>query len=565
MLICGVKVSHDGGIALIDNGQLVASIEVEKVDNGLRYSPLGRLAMVGELLAQWGVTVADVDQFVVDGWWASTTDATEPSVKVVNVAGRSVHLPVAPYVDGADTQGPLHRYEFAPVSFATGTDPVGYSSYHHATNHIMGAYCTSPFAARSEDALVVVWDGGIVPRAYKVSARDRSVSLLAPLIPVVGNIFPDFCAHFEPFRRNTDGMSTVDYMRHHLEIAGKAMAYAALGTTAEHAFDVFDRLFDGLPGISLDNAFLLGEKVTANRDELLPDLSNADIIATFQAYLGQRLVKALTRLVQTRYQGHPPNLVLGGGCALNIKWNSALRATGAFREVWVPPFPNDSGAAIGTACAEMFRTGRAVLDWDVYCGPAVAPSTPPPGWTVRPCDERQLAELLHAEDEPVVVITGRAELGPRALGNRSIIAPATSVRMKEVLNNVKGRAHYRPVAPLCLESRAPEVFDPGVPDPYMLFEHTMRPGWAARVPAVVHLDGTARLQTVDDHSHSPIAAILAEYERLSGIPVLCNTSANLNGHGFFPDVRTAAEWGRCRYIWSDGVLYTHPDSSFRAA
>jgi carbamoyltransferase len=72
---------------------------------------------------------------------------------------------------------------------------------------------------------------------------------------------------------------------------------------------------------------------------------------------------------------------------------------------------------------------------------------------------------------------------------------------------------------------------------------------------VVHLDGTARLQTVDDAAGGATVAVLREYERRSGIPVLCNTSANLSGHGFFPDAATAARWGGTRYIWADGVLH----------
>jgi carbamoyltransferase len=127
--------------------------------------------------------------------------------------------------------------------------------------------------------------------------------------------------------------------------------------------------------------------------------------------------------------------------------------------------------------------------------------------------------------------------------------------MKDRLNDLKQRAWYRPVAPICLASRAAEVFDPGTPDPYMLFEHRLRPGWAERVPAVVHLDGTARLQTVDDHADLAAVAVLRSYERRTGVPVLCNTSANLPGHGFFPDAAAAAEWGGVRYIWSGGVLY----------
>jgi carbamoyltransferase len=168
-----------------------------------------------------------------------------------------------------------------------------------------------------------------------------------------------------------------------------------------------------------------------------------------------------------------------------------------------------------------------------------------------------LAALLHEEGEPVVVLSGRAELGPRALGNRSILAPATSAAMKDELNRVKDRASYRPVAPICLMSRASEVFAPGGTDPYMLFEHRLRPSWAERLPAIVHLDGTARLQTLDEGSGCAAARILAAYERLSGSPVLCNTSANLNGKGFFPSVASAAAWGGTRRIWSEGRLYTN--------
>lgn len=127
--------------------------------------------------------------------------------------------------------------------------------------------------------------------------------------------------------------------------------------------------------------------------------------------------------------------------------------------------------------------------------------------------------------------------------------------MKDRLNDVKGRERYRPVAPICLEARAPEVFTPGVPDPYMLFEHEVRPDWQNRVPAVVHLDGTARVQTVGPRDDPFVFEVLTEYERLSGIPLLCNTSANLNGSGFFPDVRSAMRWGRVPAVWSDGMLY----------
>jgi carbamoyltransferase len=133
--------------------------------------------------------------------------------------------------------------------------------------------------------------------------------------------------------------------------------------------------------------------------------------------------------------------------------------------------------------------------------------------------------------------------------------------MKTVLNDVKKREPYRPVAPICLEEHAPAIFSPGTPDPHMLFDHVVRPEWRERVPAVLHLDDTARLQTVGTGDDETLRRILVAYHGLSGIPVLCNTSANLNGSGFFPDVVSALQWGRVDMVWSEDTLYRKAPSA----
>ncbi|MFG2226929.1 carbamoyltransferase C-terminal domain-containing protein [Streptomyces sp. NPDC048644] len=340
-----------------------------------------------------------------------------------------------------------------------------------------------------------------------------------------------------------------------------------MGKVAEDALQVLDAALGGMSEAARENSTALDRELIAARERLFPGMSDADLIATFQEYLGRALVSALSAVVRGRYKGRYPRLVMAGGCALNIKWNSAIRATGLFDEIWVPPFPNDSGAAIGTACCEMAHsTEHRSLAWDVYSGPRLQrDGALPEGWQVRDCDERQLAELLHTDGSPVVVLSGRAELGPRALGNRSIIAPATDAGTKDLLNAMKDREAYRPVAPVCLAHRAGEVFDPGCDDPFMLFDHRVRPQWVKRIPAVIHLDGTARLQTISAASNSATARILTAYEELTGIPVLCNTSANHNGRGFFPDIASAAAWGRARYIWSDGRLFIHPEQAGKSS
>jgi carbamoyltransferase len=132
------------------------------------------------------------------------------------------------------------------------------------------------------------------------------------------------------------------------------------------------------------------------------------------------------------------------------------------------------------------------------------------------------------------------------------MASPRSAEMKHLLNDIKGREDYRPVAPMCLEDQAPDIFDPGVPDPYMLFDHAVRQDWVDKIPAVLHLDGTARLQTV---SSGLAYDIVSAFAARTGIPVLCNTSANLSGKGFFPDVASALRWGKTRFVWSEGTLY----------
>ena len=568
MIICGIKASHDGAVAVIEDGRLRFSVEMEKIANGARHSPLGDLRRISEILAREGLSAGAVDQFVVDGWYTSGRDGSR-AVTLDN-GGLPVELAVAPYLESPGDEGPLQRHRFESRAF-------GYVSFTHVANHLLGGYCASPFAAAGEDALVLVWDGGTVPRLYRVRAATREVTLVSALLPVTGNSFADFCSQFGPYVADTSGLTADEVIRHHLSIAGKAMAYSGLGRAEPEVFALFDEVTAALShagrtepnpvllseemtgavaGADFDRARNLGAKLAANRDQLVPGLSDADLIASYQEYLGQRLLDRLTTVVERGFPGQRPNLVLSGGCALNIKWNTLIRASGLFRAVFAPPFPNDAGAAIGTAACESFHRGNLALDWDVYSGPALVAGPVPDGWRAQPCDERQLARLLHTEGEPVVVLSGRAELGPRALGNRSILAPATDPGMKARLNAAKNRADYRPVAPVCLAARAPEVFTPGTPDPYMLFEHRLRPGWAERVPAVVHLDGTARLQTIDGHAHSATARILAAYEQLSGVPVLCNTSANFEGSGFFPDVASAARWGGTRHIWSEGTLYT---------
>jgi carbamoyltransferase len=160
----------------------------------------------------------------------------------------------------------------------------------------------------------------------------------------------------------------------------------------------------------------------------------------------------------------------------------------------------------------------------------------------RPADiAAEVAECL-AANGVVAWFQGRSEYGPRALGHRSLLAHPGHEANLERLNDVKGREQFRPVAPMVLADRAPHIFSRGpLPSPYMLFVHDVDASWRDRIPAVVHVDGTARVQTVDAGEEPLVARMLERFEALTGLPVVVNTSLNTAGRPMVDDPRDALE------------------------
>ncbi|ODR91751.1 nodulation protein NodU [Sinorhizobium alkalisoli] len=552
MRICGIKLTHDGAVALIEDGKLIFCIEQEKRNNNPRYQAIDNLDAIVQALNEHGLSVGDVDQFVIDGW-----DGELESEFQVFSEGLPITLSGAPYVERWP-ESPLKSHDSSGLALSGSILP--YKSFPHVISHVVSAYCTSPFAKAGEPSFCLVWDGCIFPRLYY--AEPKGIRLIKCMFPMIGHAYAVAGHHFGPYRK-------ADPRSWDLGVAGKLMAYIALGAAQENILNVFRELYE--EHFAGETLLAVGYRENIhNADALLARVNDyfdasasrlqcekpQDVLASFHVFLERLLVGEMTIALQMQSQFESRNLCVAGGCGLNIKWNSALRASGLFESVWVPPFPNDSGSAIGAACcARAVERGLAPLDWSVYSGPKLKSSAIPPGWKAAPCTLAELARIL-ASNEPVVFLAGRAELGPRALGGRSILAAATSPQMKDHLNEVKFREHFRPVAPICLEDRAQDIFDPGTPDPYMLFDHTTRPKWRERIPAVVHLDGTARLQTIARNSEHEVSKLLAEYESLTGIPLLCNTSANYHGRGFFPDAAAACEWGQIGHVWCDGLLLT---------
>jgi carbamoyltransferase len=321
----------------------------------------------------------------------------------------------------------------------------------------------------------------------------------------------------------------------------KVMGLAAFGRAVPEAVEALKRLVwieNGRPRTG--DASLWQEAGAAlapwSREPSEDVMAAADLAASGQAAyaaLADEVVGAI---------GCAPgdNLLLGGGCALNSSYNGTLRERYSLGAVHVPPAPADDGNA----------AGAALLAWQEDNGGAPLPHCPSPYLGSAPDpkalagavrhggfgrvtetagDTRAVADLL-AGGAVIGVMRGRAEFGPRALGNRSIIADPRPAGMKDRLNReVKGREPYRPFAPIVAEAEADDWFEDAGPSPYMSFAHRWRPDKAGRVPAVVHADATGRLQTASAESNPWLCALLADFGKTSGVPILLNTSLNVMG------------------------------------
>ena len=569
MKIVGIKLTHDASVAYIHNGRLVGITELEKVQNGARYTKMPSLRAMNKVLGDLGTSIEGADSIVLDGWKGGS--AASP-------CGR---FSVAPYhefdclPEGERPESLLERGEEA--GFISGEFSArSYVSYAHVAGHVLGAYVTAPWSAMEEPAAVITWDGGQNPRVHFVDPRrsgkpERCVTFGGALHELYGIIYGIMGYYFGPYANPeviAAPLATVaqcvggDALFGGYDTPGKLMSYIALGTPSESLVERISMLYLPMEDELVARPDALAYKQTGIPEHRLcrmiaaarrPEESDADVLASIHLFLERLLVERARQIIPANM-----NLCFTGGSALNIKWNSALRESGHFAAVWVPPFPNDAGSAFGAAACEMVTQERRwSVDWSAYAGPALdAVPLEAEGWKKYPVSPAELGRMIAEYDEELfVVLYGRAEVGPRALGHRSIFASPRIGPNKERLNAAKKREAFRPVAPICLERFAPGYFKPGAPDPYMLFDHEATPVCADDAPAILHLDNTARLQTMSNAECPVVTAILEAHFAASGIPMLCNTSANFNGKGFFPGAADAMRWGGARFVWAEGWMF----------
>jgi carbamoyltransferase len=518
MRVLGINaIFHDPAAALIIDGHVVAAAEEERFSrrkHGKRPVPFSAWELP-ELSAAWclkaaGLRPGDLDAVAYSFDPGLTRDAAE-----VGLNDPWDHL----RVDYA-RRAPQFLAAALP-----GLDPEQVRFVPHHVAHAASAGLSVP-----EDCAVLVLDGrGEVASHLSGAYRGGELEVFRgqELPHSLGLLYEDLTRHLG-FLHSSD-----EY---------KVMALASYGKP--RFLDLFRELVHagGDGGFTVERVDWAALAKARGADGEMTE-EHADLASSVQV----RLEEVLLDLARWTYErsGGLKTLTMAGGTALNCVANARIAAEGPYDRVWVQPAAGDSGTALGAALA--VTAGR------------VAPFTGADlgrGWSdeeleaelrraalpyTRPASIAAEAAEVLAGNGIVAWYQGRSEYGPRALGHRSLLAHPGDKDTQKRMNDVKGREQFRPIAPMVRAERFADIFEGVYPSPYMLFVHNVRAEWRDRIPAVVHVDGTARVQTVHPETEPLVAEMLAEFERRTGLPVVVNTSLNTAGRPMVDTPREAME------------------------
>lgn len=513
---------HDAAAVLLCDGEVLVAIEEERLDR-LKHTNHAPFSAIRACLDVAGVTMADVDRVVY----------YEHELVCSSVLREGfVELREMPTLyDARGFIGELFASEFGEdvrerVRFV-----------HHHVAHAMAALGQSGF----ERALVLTLDGsGDFDSATVFTAEGSRLTRLSSYSDdprySIGRLYEKLCRYL--------GFTYFDEY--------KVMGLAPYGDPAALR-GVFQQFYtlepDGAWALHPERFALLFEVMRPRRRREPIERIHQDIAAALQ-----ETVEALVMHVLEHHRRATglSRLCLGGGVALNCTMNGKIARSGLFDEVFVHPASNDAGCALGAALAVHFaedQAARPARVEHVYWGRPVTDDVEGRlrAWSdlveFERCDDicSRAAELM-AGGSVIGWVQGRSEFGPRALGNRSILADPRPAANKQVVNEmVKKRESFRPFAPAVLEEHVHEYFeiDPGTKLPFMLFVVGVRERHRATLGAVTHVDGSARVQTVSRATNPRFWRLIDAFRERTGVPVLLNTSFNNNAEPIVDSVDDA--------------------------
>ena len=519
--ILGINaIFHDPSAALVVDGRIVAAAEEERFTRRKH----GKLAVpfsaweLPEKSASWclkhgGVAPAELD---------AVAYSYEP-----NLVPRDGDDITAHEWEGLRTLYAREAPSFLKTALP-GLDPARVRFVPHHIAHAASAYLAAPL----ETSSVLVFDGRGEQASHLAGHWDgqRLRVLSVQRLPhSLGLMYEEVTEHLG-FTRSSD-----EY---------KVMALASYGkpTYLEQFRQAVRVRDDG--GFQVDRIRWEDFAPRVQQAERW-DEEHANLAASVQ----RRLEEVLLDLGRWIFaQTGDRNLTMAGGVALNCVANSRLAAEGPFERIWVQPAAGDAGTSLGAALHLAQDLGEQIEPMTTAALGREWSEAEVRRWLMQahlayeePGNIAEAVAQVLAEDGVVAWFQGRSEYGPRALGHRSLLANPSRAENLNRLNDIKGREQFRPVAPMVLIDRAADIFEGPIPSPYMLFVHRVRPEWRRRIPAVIHVDGTARAQTVDPAEEPLVAQMLQAFERRTGLPVVVNTSLNTAGRPMVDDPRDALE------------------------
>jgi hydroxymethyl cephem carbamoyltransferase len=516
MHILGLNLGHDGQFAVLQGNRLVGSYEQEK-DSGKRYAHLSASTLIECLL----MLDNPPDVVALSGWHDDYSLA--------------VHRPsAAPYFGAQRSPGVAAKFVGDDISLLRVT---------HERSHLMCSLGLSAWAGGNEELTAIVYEGHL-GHIYRISPAGEVLER-REVLKEAGARYAGLMAIADP-----DYSDTLDGPK--LEYAGKLMALEAFGSN-QPSGDVEKLVLDLL---NRSTVYPINKQRYSDSPVFNAGIDSnrlADAARMMSQLIWARFNSALIAL-----RNSPGRLLIGGGSGLHCGWNTRFAESSLCSEVFVPPTTNDSGVALGGAIDAFYLyNGAQPIDWHPQAGrDFVLDIAVPAGWTCRKTSPDELARLL-ASDHLLAWVSGRCEIGPRALGGRSILGAPFDRRTRERLNEAKAREWFRPVAPVCRAQDASAYFD-GCVDPFMLrFAAVREPD---RLAAVAHHDRTARVQAIPTGSNAPLEALLDSFGAATGVPVLCNTSLNYRGRGFINRLSDLLDLcGRIgvAHAFVNGLLYEH--------
>lgn len=535
MLVLGLSNMRDAAAALVENGLVLAAAEEERFAR-IKHVTALPVQAIRACLDQAGARIEDVDAMAVP--WKYWVLGRRGRLALASM----VRSPRLFLVKGQRSVERLSQ-EWAELLFLNRrlTQAIGPHRskpvfLDHHLCHAASSYLLSPF----ERAAVLVVDGAAEAHTTMLGMADgREIRVLhrIDLPHSLGQLYAAITSYLG-FKPDHDEYIVMGLAAYGEPTYARTMRTHLLSNQPDGSFRLNTKLLDfHLARVKIFTDEFIRLFGPSRRPEEEITQRHKDLAASVQFVLEDTLIhvgRTLFRLTKAKH------LCMAGGVAYNCVANSRIRRELEFERVFVQPAAGDSGAALGAALWFTARRGaltnRQVMQ-AAYWGPQ---------YSIEECKHALSRAKLEGEELPeealcervagelangrlVFWFQGRMEWGPRALGNRSLLADPRREDMRGLINaKVKLREPFRPFAPSVLEERVAEYFDWPEPSPFMLFTVPVRASAKGVIPAVTHVDGTARVQTVDRESNLRFRKLLEAFERKTGVPVLLNTSFNVN-------------------------------------